>query len=254
MEVMILRRPISRLYCVWFHPLGTVSLFSGKDGTYGLDILEEFTTFELGIENNNISKWTELKNIYVASMIFSPIVLPLYKQPSVSGTELTQPSVKHHQVIFGTTYIVMRAEAKASNCLLQAPEFHGARLYHTTLWSWLQVQLWPSKFNQTCRDVILSGAMTRRSCCSESQAIRPQWHWHIHAVSQVRHTHACIVFTSVSVVMATSRSYSMKCQGIRSNQHNTHSGEVSPWCFSCTPGTDLELTCKSPAKLGMSNN
>lgn len=104
MEVMILGRPISRLYCVWFYPLGTVSLFSGKDGTYGLDILEEFTTFELGIINNNISKWTELKNIYV--------VLPLLKQPSVSGTEMTQPSVKHHQVIFGTTYIVMRAPQK----------------------------------------------------------------------------------------------------------------------------------------------
>lgn len=59
-----------------------------------------------------MSKWTELKNIHVASMIFSPIALPLYKQPSVSGTELTQPSVKHHQVIFGTTHTVMRTPQK----------------------------------------------------------------------------------------------------------------------------------------------
>lgn len=83
-------------------------------------------------------------------------------------------------------------------------------------------------------------------------------HTHTHTFTlSFSFIHTCIVFSSVSVVMATSRSYSMKCQGIQANLHahsytvhsNTH--ELLPWCFSYMLGT----TCqgKSPAKRGMNS-
>lgn len=97
------------------------------------------------------------------------------------------------------------------------------------LWLMVQIQLHISKF-------YFVGRLNRSRRSFQSQSVRAKLHAHTHC-------HACIVFVLVRVVMATSCSYSMKCQRIQANWHTcTHTHTVN---------TRSSMKCCFPHILGI---
>lgn len=78
-----------------------------------------------------------------------------------------------------------------------------------------------SKFNSTFLNFILAGGSIKQDAVFSLSQLDPN------GIDTHTHTVACIVFILVRVVMATSCSYSMKCQGIQTNLH-THTRTHTP--------------------------